>query len=93
MEGVLLRNENIEGPSDWRELKERASKEAKVLVENIPGFQVMAPTERIAALTNLLDGLVDNEERFVAIEVARILAGDEEKERHARAMKMLGMVA
>lgn len=94
MEGFLKSAEQREEISNWRELKEQAVAAADARILNIEGFNTMSSEEKVWALDVLLDELSeDNENRYIAREVA--LRGEQLKEvvRHSVRMAELGVTA
>lgn len=96
MEGVpkteANKVESVENLSEWRELKEQASAQAKELIEAVDNFAEMEDSEQVVQLQGILGDLqTDNENRFIAEVIASQLALTEETIRHAERMEKLGV--
>lgn len=86
--------ENAENNAEWKKLKDEAPTKATELISKIEGFDSLAYEAQVDALNALLDTLVeDNDNRFVAREVARTLEVIKETERHRIRMGALGVAA
>ena len=59
------KTETIEA-SDWRERKEAAPQTAQELIEGIAGYDEMGLLDKANALDEVIDGLENNQDRFVA---------------------------
>lgn len=93
---------NESGPSqeavvsidDWKSQKELAPSEAKNLISQIEGYEGMESTDKILALKGALEGLEeDNANRFLAVEIARLILILEEVESHSNRLSELEAAA
>lgn len=73
MEG-MSRMESVESTDAWRELREQAPAQAAELIASIPDFEEMDSDTQIATLEAHIETLShDNDNRFIAKEVARTI--------------------
>ncbi|MFZ2252562.1 MAG: hypothetical protein WAW13_00140 [Minisyncoccia bacterium] len=72
MEGIQKSTESVEKSRDWRVLIKESPAKAETLIAAIDGFGDMEYSEKITALTALIDTLLeDNDNRYTAREIAR----------------------
>lgn len=92
-ENGFKNTERAEAPSNWRELKEEAPKQAAVRIEEIEGFSEMNAQEQMDALDTLIEELSkNNEHRYVAREISIRREQIRENDRHEKRMIELGIV-
>ena len=93
MEGIQKNSaESVEKIKDWRELIKESPAKAKELISGITGFDSMEHSGKITALTELVDTLLeDNNNRYIAGEIARYGEKLQAIEDHNHRMAKIGV--
>lgn len=94
MEGFRNNIESVEKVRSWEELRDQAPIEATKLIAAIDGFAAMEYSEKITALIDLIDTLLeDNANRYLVREIVHTQEILKEEERHESRMMELGVPA
>ncbi len=86
--------ENVENLSEWRELKDQAPAQAESLIGSINNFSELEIADQVLALHELLGALAeDNQNRYVANEIAKKISVLEITAQYTSSMDNLGVAA